>query len=335
MSVFSNPAPPPIRWGFLGAGFIATKALGPAVHEAHGTFLQVVGSQSDERAAALEPLRTTESYEAVCTADDVDVVYIALANNDHFEWVRRALESGKHVLCEKPLGLDSNEVESLARIAARSGVLLVEAVWNRWHPRTQRALELMSVAREEPGSVRIESSFTFDGVPADNYRMQPSQGGGALLDLGSYAVGLAVAALGTGPVDVEGVQRHRAPTGIDLTTAATLTHRRGQAHITTSFEQVEWQTFVFDSSDLKIRIGDEASGDRAFTCWHSKSSLLVKAEGVTTIETFPACNPYRLMVEAVSARARGEDAWVLPMDESVRIASVVDLIASQPATRPN
>ncbi|HYN75561.1 MAG TPA: Gfo/Idh/MocA family oxidoreductase, partial [Candidatus Limnocylindria bacterium] len=131
--------PTPVRWGFLGAGFVASQALGPAVHAAEGAVLQVVGSRDVSRARALGPARAETSYQAVCDAQDVDVVYVALPNDDHQRWVCAALKAGKHVLCEKPLGLDAADVATMSAAAAAADRMLVEAAWNRWHPRTRRA----------------------------------------------------------------------------------------------------------------------------------------------------------------------------------------------------
>ncbi|MFZ0159846.1 MAG: Gfo/Idh/MocA family oxidoreductase, partial [Kineosporiaceae bacterium] len=245
----------PVRWGFLGAGYVASRALAPAVHATDGAVLQVVGARDPARAAALEPQRTTASYEAVCTADDVDVVYVALPNNDHLPWVLHALGAGKHVLCEKPLGLDAGEVAVMVEEATRAGRLLVEAAWNRWHPRTRRAEALLAGAT---GRRTVRASFTFSGVPAGNYRLDPARGGGALLDVGCYTVAASMAALGATGVDVSRVERHLGPTGVDLTTAAVLTHANGSATITASFERPEAQGLTIEAPGLSVEFAGQA-----------------------------------------------------------------------------
>jgi predicted dehydrogenase len=324
----SYAAREPVRWGFLGAGFVASRALAPAVHDAENAVLEFVASRDVVRAGALTPAHVSTDYETVCSASEVEVVYIALANNDHLPWVMRALESGKHVVCEKPLGLNSAEVATMAAASEASGRLLVEAVWNRWHPRTQRIVELLQ-NNVDLHSVQIESLFTFAGVPLDNYRMQQRNGGGALLDLGSYAVGMALAMLGPGDVGLESVQRRLADEGVDLTTSTTLLHAHGRAEVKVSFEEAAAQRLAFTSPTLSLRCGDDSGNDPAFTSWHAPSTLTVTRDGETVVEEFPACDPYRLMVEAVSARVRGDDAWVLPLSESVRVAMALDLIAGR------
>ena len=316
----------PIRWGFLGAGYVASRGMAPAMHAADGAVLQAVGARDATRAAVLEPAGPVGSYAEICARDDVDAVYVSLPNNDHLHWVQVALEAGKHVLCEKPLGMDAAEVAVMRAAADQSGRLLVEAAWNRWHPRTRRLDELVAPIT---GQREVRAWFTFPGVPADNYRLDPARGGGALLDVGCYAVAASLAALGAGAVDVSGVERHRGPTGVDLTTSAILTHPNGSARITASFERPEAQGLIIESPGLTVEFGGQA-----FTTWREPCTLRVVQDGDTRDEQFAACDPYQLMIEAVSARIRGEDAWVLPLDTSEAVAATLDAIAANsPSSR--
>ncbi|HEX6887951.1 MAG TPA: Gfo/Idh/MocA family oxidoreductase, partial [Candidatus Nanopelagicales bacterium] len=139
----------PVRWGFLGAGFVASKGMAPALHAADGAMLQAVGARDAARAAALEPVAGVGSYAEICARDDVEAVYVSLPNNDHLHWVQVALEAGKHVLCEKPLAMNSAEVGLMRAAADRAQRLLVEAAWNRWHPRSRR-LETLVTSIEGP-----------------------------------------------------------------------------------------------------------------------------------------------------------------------------------------
>jgi D-xylose 1-dehydrogenase (NADP+, D-xylono-1,5-lactone-forming) len=308
---------PPVRWGFLGAGFVASKGVAPAVRAATGAVLQVVAAREVARAAALEPVRAVGSYAEVCEADDVDVVYLSLPNDDHLPWVLTALEAGKHVLCEKPLGLDARQVADMTAAARRSGSMLVEASWNRWHPRTRRVEALL-----EPvdGPIEVDAWFTFPGVPDDNYRLEPDRGGGALLDVGCYSIAAALMALGD-DATVSGAEQHIGSTGVDLTTTATLASDRGRARILASFEQPESQGWTVTAPGLALELPHPA-----FTSWREASTLRVVERGIERVEEFDACDAYQLMIEAVSARARGDDAWVLPLETSLAVARAVDLV---------
>jgi D-xylose 1-dehydrogenase (NADP+, D-xylono-1,5-lactone-forming) len=315
--------PRPVRWGFLGAGFVASKGLAPAVHAADGAVLHAVAARDAARAAALQPAAGVGSYAEICARDDIDAVYVSLPNDDHLHWVLLALGAGKHVLCEKPLGLDAGEVGVMTSAAQAAGRLLVEAAWNRWHPRTRRIDVLVAPIT---GQRDVRAWFTFPGVPADNYRLDPARGGGALLDVGCYAVSAALSALSADGVDVDSVERHLGPTGVDLTTSAVLTHANGSAAVTASFERAESQGLTIDSPGLSLELGGQA-----FTTWHEPCVLRIVEDGEPREESFAACDPYRLMVEAVSARIRGEDAWVLPLATSAAVATTLDAIAGTPA----
>jgi D-xylose 1-dehydrogenase (NADP+, D-xylono-1,5-lactone-forming) len=309
----------PVRWGFLGAGFVASRGVAPVVHEARNAVLQVVAARDLDRARALEPERAVTSYAEVCSSDDVDAIYISLPNDAHLPWVLAALDAGKHVLCEKPLALDASQVAEMASAAERSGALLVEAAWNRWHPRTRRVDELL---RDVTGPVEARTWFTFTGVPADNYRLDPALGGGALLDVGSYATAAALIALGE-DATVTSAEHRLGSTGADLTTSAALASPRGSAHVTGSFERHESQGWTVRSPGLELELPHPA-----FTSWREPSTLLVVEDGVERSETFDACDAYLLMVEAMSERVRGEDAWVLPLSTSLAVARALDDIAS-------
>ena len=133
-----------VNWGFLGAGYVASRGLAPAVHASRGAHLYAVASRDELRSATLEPEHVHASYEDLLADEHVDAVYISLSNSQHLEWVTKSLEAGKHVLCEKPLGLNAAETEAMFESASRSGRLLVEAVWGRWHPRFSRMVEIVA-----------------------------------------------------------------------------------------------------------------------------------------------------------------------------------------------
>ena len=311
-----------VRWGFLGAGFVASRALAPAVHAAKNAQLQVVAARDGQRAQELEPNRCASSYREVCEADDVDVVYLSLPNDDHLEWVVAALQAGKDVVCEKPLALSAADVAQMTAVAESTGRMLVEAAWNRWHPRTQRIFELVG---ERPGPREVTAAFTFNGVPEGNYRLDPAKGGGALYDVGCYAVAAALGVIGA-DVEITGAAANFGQTGVDLTTSALLSSASGTAQVLASFEQAESQILRITATDFLLE-----TTHPAFTSWREESMLRVVADGSDHRETFPACDAYQLMVEAVSGRREGGEEWVLPLATSWEVAQVLDQIRERTA----
>jgi predicted dehydrogenase len=309
-----------IRWGFLGAGFIAARALAPAVHAAEGSVLQSVAARDIHRGEQLAPVRAYTEYEAVLEDPDVDAVYISLTNEAHLSWVQAALAAGKHVLCEKPLGLDAPEVARMFQRADAAGRLLVEATMYRWHPRTRRAEEL--VRSGAIGEVTgVDASFTFDGVPEGNYRLEPERGGGAWYDVGCYTVSAARWALGRDLGDPDGVARRDLPGGVD-----------GSMEAQWSDPPVRLRASIMDAPEQRVLIrGTRGELDlghmaAAFTAWHEPAELRLSAADGDQVEAFPAVDPYEEMVRNFTRRLAGEEAWVLPAAESLGVAATMDAV---------
>jgi len=310
-----------VRWGFIGAGYVASRAMAPAVHSTLGAELYAVASRDKNRSAELEPAVVHDSYRNLLDDPDVDAVYISLTNVQHQEWVIAALDAGKHVLCEKPLALDASEVRAMMSAAARNQRLLVEAVWTRWQPRMRRMSEI--VQRGDLGDVQsISSAFTFTGDLTGNYRSSPEMGGGALLDVGCYQSHLWLMLLGES-VDctIENVEVTHGPTGIDLTTRVrVLLGNKVMADSLSSFDLPPEQRIEVHGSSSVMRTG---TGE-AFTFWKQEGTLMVG----DTIETFAPSDAFALMVQDVSAAIEGQENTVFPVESSLRIAEILDSVRS-------
>jgi predicted dehydrogenase len=309
-----------VNWGFLGAGFVASRGLAPAVHASRGADLYAVASRDELRSATLEPQKVHASYDELLADERVDAVYISLSNSQHIEWVTKSLEAGKHVLCEKPLGLNAVETAAMFDAASRYGRLLIEAVWGRWHPRFARIVDL--VATGAIGDIEhIETAFTFTSEMTDNYRLSPSMGGGALLDVGCYQAHAWVALTqGAADLTITELARTVGPTGIDLTTDVSVQINNNiTAHAVSSFALPSNQHFIVRGSEGQI---STAAGE-SFTTWNEASSLLVN----DVLEEFPVTNAFVEMVENVSQVIDGESGWVVSGADSIRVAQILDTIA--------
>jgi xylose dehydrogenase (NAD/NADP) len=306
----------PVRWGFLGAGGIARPAHAPAVATAPGAVMHAVGARDVERARALGPERAYGSYEQVLADGDVEAVYIALHNDAHLPWTLAALEAGKHVLCEKPLGLSAAEVDEMA--AAAGDLLVVEASWYRWHPRVRLAQSRLA----DLGPVRhVAAGFSFDGDLAGNYRLEPERGGGALYDVGCYAVSACLWAVGRGlPQDVV-ARSELGPTGVDLDTRAVLSWDGAEAevHAGMAADRGQWLVITGERGELELR------GRSAYTASKDEATELWVSDGTSTERVpVPAVDAFAVMVEEVSSAVRGGPGWVLPVAESRQTAAVLD-----------
>ncbi len=316
----TGPAAQPVRWGFLGAGWIASKALAPAVHHAQGATLHAAAARDEVRARALAPEGPAYgSYDALLADPDVEAVYISLANDAHLPWTVAALEAGKHVLCEKPLGLTAAQVRRMTAAAQAADRLLVEASWYRWHPRVRLAQRL--VADGAIGAVRqVSAGFCFTGVPAGNYRLEAERGGGALYDVGCYAVSAALWAFGDAPVREVAARQTLGPSGVDVAMDAVLDLDAGSAQIRAGIDEPARQWLVIRGDGGEIELPGEA-----FTAWVRDDTELWLSDGRGTERIpVPATDAYRVMVEETSAVLRGGEGWVLPLAESLAVADVID-----------
>ena len=312
-----------VNWGFLGAGYVASRGLAPAVHASRGANLYAVASRDEQRSATLEPERVHATYEDLLADERVDAVYISLSNSQHLEWVTKSLDAGKHVLCEKPLGLNATETEDMFACASRSGRLLVEAVWDRWHPRFSRMVN--AVTTGEIGNIEhIETAFTFVAEMTDNYRLNPLMGGGALLDVGCYQAHAWVALTkGATNVEIENLSRTIGPTGVDLTTDVSVRVNGSiTAHAVSSFVLPSQQQFIVQGSNGSMHT---ESGE-SFTTWNEVSSLRVN----DVVEEFGVTNAFVEMVENVSRVIEGQEGWIVPSADSIRVAQILDNIARHP-----
>ncbi len=315
----------PVGFGVIGArSFVATRAVIPAIRASASARLVAVASRGGPVSAGLEPV-DAGSYAAVLANPQVEAVYIPLPNGLHREWAERAAAAGKHVLCEKPLAPSAADADAMFAGAARSGVLLAEAWATPFQLRWRRALEMAGSGRL--GSVHhVRTEFTFTIAPdrAGDFRWDPAQGGGALLDVGVYCLGPAVGLWGAEPVDVSAsVSPGR--TGVDITTAAWCDWGDGRtASMLASFELPERQLLEVAGTGGRLVIED-----RAHTGGVGASTIeLVLRDGRRETLHLPDDDPYERMVAAFAAAVRGEAVWPRPASDVLGSLGLLDRIRS-------
>ncbi|MCR5160659.1 MAG: Gfo/Idh/MocA family oxidoreductase [Lachnospiraceae bacterium] len=218
-----------VNWGVIGTAGIAKGQTIPGMVLAENCYLYAIAGRKLEKAKEFQQLFGFEkaygSYEEILADPKVEAVYIALPNTLHFEWVKKTLESGKHVLCEKPLVPTPQEAEELFRIASENGVYLMEAfayLHSPWVAAIKNELEQGTV-----GKVRyIESQFVTSDYDMANIRMRRETNGGAMYDLGCYTASMITWLLGRQPDKIKAAADF-SPEGIDLLTTAIFTYDDG------------------------------------------------------------------------------------------------------------
>ncbi len=212
-----------LSWGFLSTANINKALYGP-LHASRRNRLLAVGSRSPEKAQAYAKQwkieRAYGSYESLLADPDLDVIYNPLPNHMHAEWTVRAMQAGKHVLCEKPMALSLEEVDSMVSAARKYDRVLAEAFMYRTHPQTLKVQEIL--AGGALGRVRIvRGSYSYSMASTTDIRLFPEMGGGALWDIGCYPLSYSRLVTGTEPLEVFGWQI-LGPTGVDETFVAQL-----------------------------------------------------------------------------------------------------------------
>lgn len=219
-----------VRWGILSTAKIGKTCVIPAINAAHNAETLAVASSSGSPDAFAEELgipRAYSDYDALLDDPEVDAVYIPLPNALHKEWVLKAAEKKKHVLCEKPAALTADEAAEMADACRKHGVLFMEAFMYQFHPMYKRVREILDSG--EIGTVRvIRSAFSFTlDLSSNNIRLQEDLGGGSLYDVGCYCIHVTRLLTGKEPQQVSANGHMLDGTSVDLTTGAVLSFEDG------------------------------------------------------------------------------------------------------------
>lgn len=302
------------NWGVLGPGFVATRAMIPAIQRSRNGRVKAIASRELARAQDVADQWSIEraygSYQELLDDPTIEAVYIALPNSLHADWTVRAARAGKHVLCEKPLACSASEGEEMLAACRAAGVQLMEAAMYRFHPRMQRLKQL--IAGGALGAPRfLHSAFSFPFNNPRNYRNSPAYGGGALLDVGCYCVNAVCWLSGAAPLAIQVFSFYQEESGIDLDTSALLRFPESVlGHIQCSFAAAEHQTIEIVGSEGAV------SAPLAFTAWRDDATFLRLQQGSQVAEEqFAPADPYQLMVEHFVETLRGEATpWYTPQE---------------------
>ena len=314
-----------LRWGVLGSAKIALENVIPAMQASRHCRVEAIASRDlarAEEAARWRGIpRAYGSYEALLAAPDVDAVYIPLPNHLHVPWAMEALEAGKHVLCEKPVGLDAGEARELQAAAGQHPELrAMEAFMYRFHPQWQRAVEI--VAGGGVGNLQtIQSFFSYYNVDPENIRNKAALGGGALMDIGCYCLSLARFLYGAEPRRVLGHVQRDPGFGTDHLTSGLLEFEAGTATFTCGTQLAPYQRvqIVGDRGRVAIEIPFNAPADRPCRLWH-------QSEGETREELLGPANQYTLMADAFALAVLEDRPVPTPLDDAVANMATIDAV---------
>jgi D-xylose 1-dehydrogenase (NADP+, D-xylono-1,5-lactone-forming) len=309
-----------LRWGLMSTARINRAVIDGAARSDRAEIVAVGGrdgarTQAYARANGID--RAHASYDGLLADPEVDAVYISLPNGLHVEWSIRALEAGKHVLCEKPFSPHPEDVEEAFAVAERAGLVLSEAFMWRHHPQTH---ELLRLVRDDGavGPVRVvRAVFSFVLENTADIRLDPELEGGALMDVGCYCVS-AIRAIAGEPLSLSG-EETLGPSGVDVVFAGTARCPDGVlAHFDCGFV-------------LPHRAGIEVVGEDGVIAvprpWHPKEPLIEVRRGgdVERIEP-PRANSYQLQLENIADAVSGAAPLLLSRDDAVGQARAIEAL---------
>ncbi|WP_041522416.1 Gfo/Idh/MocA family protein [Gilvimarinus agarilyticus] len=316
-----------IRWGVLSTAKIARLHTIPAIQTSELGEVVAIASRDEHNARAQADLlgikRAYGSYDALLADPDIDAIYNPMPNHMHVPWSIKALEAGKHVLVEKPAGLDVADLEPLLACAARHPELkLMEAFMYRFHPQWQQVKQRCDAGAI--GRVRtIQCAFSYNNRDTDNIRNSAAMGGGALMDIGCYGISLARFLLNAEPQRVLGHMDNLGEYEVDCISSALMVFEGASASFTcsTKTEPEQWVEIAGEAGSLRISIPFNPIADNA-------TELTLQRNGKVEQLSIEPANHYRNMTDAFAAAILHNKPVPTPMTDALDNMSVLDAIVS-------
>ncbi|CAD0183314.1 Glucose--fructose oxidoreductase precursor [Ruegeria sp. THAF57] len=314
----------PVQWGVLGAANFARRYMAPAIHAANGSRLAGLATSSAEKAEPFQAfcpdLKIYDDYEDLLEDPNIEAVYIPLPNHLHVDWSLKALEAGKHVLCEKPMTMQAAEFDALIAKRDQTGLLAAEAYMIVHHPQWQFTRKL--IADGAIGKLaHVTGAFSFDNrTDTGNIRNRAETGGGGLRDIGVYVIGSARFATGQEPVSVQSAIRWE--DGIDAFTEIRAQFPDFTYSSYVSIRMHPHQEMVFHGEGGVIRLTAPFNA-RVF----GEARVELHRPGLEVqVTRFPGDDHYKLQVEAFCRSVRDEADYPCPLEFSRGTQEVIDRV---------
>lgn len=314
-----------ISWGVLGTADIARSRVIPAMQKGRTTFVQAIASRDIKKARDVArnmniPL-AFGSYDDLLASPNIDAVYIPLPNHLHVEWTIKALQAGKHVLCEKPIAMDAKEAETLSEAAQDYPHLKVmEAFMYRFHPQWIQTLEWV-----QSGAIgdltTIQTVFSYFKDDPENIRNQPETGGGGLMDIGCYPISVSRFLFESEPQRVSGWMQYDSLFKIDRLASGILEFEDGTSTFTVSTQMAPYQrVLVFGrTGHIEVEIPFNAPDDRPL-------KLILVQNGKTQEISVAKANQYQLQGDAFSNAILENTPVPIPFQDALDNMRVIDAV---------
>lgn len=314
-----------IKWGILSTAKIGRSQLIPAIQSSKNGVVHAIASRDSDKARKIaEELDipvSYGSYEKLLEDDSIDVIYNPLPNHLHVPWTIKAMEAGKHVLCEKPIALDADEASALLeKTEAFPDIKVMEAFMYRFHPQWIQAKEW--VDQQEIGTLQsIQSLFSYYNDDPDNIRNRPNMGGGGLMDIGCYCISLSRFLLSNEPDTVFGEIDIDPDFGVDRKASGILTFGDVTSTFTCSTRMQNYQKVLIFGTDglIEIEIPFNAPANKPVNLYLTKN-------GDRESVSIPAADQYQLQVDSFCKAILNDTPVPTPLEDAVANMKVIDAI---------
>jgi predicted dehydrogenase len=317
----------PVRWGVLSVANIGVKRVIPAMLASSNGQLAAVASRNLHRAqelfAHIPQVRIYGAYESLLEDPEIEAVYIPLPNSMHAEWSIRALDAGKHVLCEKPLAVTAAQGATMVEVAQANDRLLMEAFVYRFHPQTLWTLEQVQAGRI--GTIKlVRASFAFYVMlppRPKEIRLQAALAGGSLMDVGCYPVNFCRAVFDHPPIAVAARVYQPEDSQVELSANAVLDFGDGGFGLIDS-------SFSLPTRHVAEIYGEAGSISipQPFVAGNSETKVVLSLEGQTIHQRIAPVDQYRLEVEHFGASVRSDTQPALSLAESIENLATIEAI---------
>jgi predicted dehydrogenase len=314
-----------IRWGILSTAKIGVEKVIPAMQKGEYCEIVAIASRDPEKANEAANLlnipRAYGSYEELLSDEDIDAVYNPLPNHLHVPWSIKALESGKHVLCEKPIGLTSQEAENLLEKAKEfSDLKIMEAFMYRHHPQWKRTKQLIDEGKI--GELQtIQSFFSYYNVDPANVRNKADIGGGGLMDIGCYCISLSRFIFDQEPERVSGIIDYDPVFKTDRLASGMMDFGKGTSSFTCSTQLTPYQRVnIFGTEGrIEIEIPFNAPPDKPTRLWYQSGEHIEEI-------TFDICDQYTIQGDLFSQAVLNNTDVPTPLNDAVANMRVIEAI---------
>ena len=311
-----------VSWGILGTAQIAIKKVIPAMIQTKFCSIEAIASRYLSRAQSVadqfQIKKAFGSYEEILLDPTIEAIYIPLPNHLHVEWIIKSLEDGKHVLCEKPIGMNSSEMMLINKTQRKYPELRVmEAFMYKFHPQWEKVKAL--IAQGSIGElIHLQTHFSYAQLDPYNIRNQKKMGGGSLYDIGCYAISLARWLFKEEPIKVKGLSEYDPEMKIDRLTSGILQFRKGSASFTCGTQMERFQVANIFGSKGKIGV------KYPFNCLDQEACIIVSQGSDTHEILFEPSNAYSLQIDHFSKAIRNLEPLLISMSDSINNIKVIE-----------